>query len=79
MRSLPQESEKGGLRQGMGTVTQIEDLDSSSSDRVSLTAYASLKTPHCGVFRAFSAPNPLRPEYLCLMETFLTPLGFRAE
>ena len=25
---------------------------------MSLTAYASLKTPHCGVFRAFGAPQP---------------------
>ena len=27
---------------------------------MSLTAYASLKTPHCGVFRALGAPQPLR-------------------
>ena len=29
---------------------------------MSLTAYASLKTPHSGVFRAFGAPGPLRDE-----------------
>ena len=41
-------------------VNQIEDLDGSASDRMSLTAYALLKTPHCDVFRAFGAPAPLR-------------------
>ena len=30
------------------------------SDRMPLTAYASLKTVHWTVFRAFGAPNPLR-------------------
>ena len=29
-----------------------------------LTACALLKTPHCGVFRAFGAPDPLRLEYI---------------
>ena len=38
---------------------------------MSLTAYASLKTPHCGVFRAFGAPSPILKKQVDFMKITL--------